>query len=126
MTDAVGGHWARLAGEARAGELYLDDEMAAQECLKACVNRINDLRGMLQLVDQAKNVTGFGDFDMAEQLRKKFFSQATSGENSVDAVILEHIEAVENMRDVMAISIARIRGQDYTNATAITEIIDAT
>lgn len=116
--------WAKFAEQARAGELYLDDETAARECLAACTVFIDEMRSVSQLVDRAKNVAGFGDFQMAEELRQLFLSQATGGDNSMDAATLESITVAEDMRDVMAISIARLCGQDYTNSEAIAAIIE--
>ncbi|WP_280313012.1 hypothetical protein [Nocardia abscessus] len=111
--------WSRLAGQARAGELYLDNENAAYLCAKACDKRIADLQDILALTRDTVNVSGFGDFEMAEDLRKKFVKQATGEDNSIDKVVLEHIETVKNMREVMAISFKRITGQDIENAAPI-------
>ncbi|WP_063006745.1 hypothetical protein [Nocardia kruczakiae] len=108
--------WQSHAAQAKAGELYLADEAVARECLKACNDRIDELNHMLRLVDATKNVAGFGDFEMAEQLRQKFLTQATGTDNSIDAVITDHIETVKNMREVMRLSISRISGQDVDNA----------
>ncbi|MEU6563152.1 hypothetical protein [Nocardia nova] len=118
--------WRKLADQARSGDLYLNDEEAARECLKACNTRLDDLDNVRELVEQTKHVSGFGDFDMAKQLQQKFLEQATGTDNSIDAVVLDNIEVVKNMRDVMAISIARLTGQDYTNAQAVSSIIDQT
>ncbi|MEV6258200.1 hypothetical protein AB0L97_33590 [Nocardia sp. NPDC051911] len=112
--------WSGLAGRARAGELYLDDESTAYHCAKACDQRIADLQGMRRFTAVAQSVSGFGDFAMAEQLVGKFLKQATADPNSIDQIILEHIETVKNMREVMAISFKRITGQDIENATQFT------
>ncbi|MGW0054853.1 hypothetical protein [Nocardia nova] len=108
--------WQSLSAQAKTGELYLADEAVARECLKACNDRLDHLHDMLQLVDATKNVAGFGDFEMAEQLRQKFLTQATGTDNSIDAVISDHMETVKNMREVMRLSISRITGQDVDNA----------
>ncbi|MFF7944180.1 hypothetical protein ACFZC5_31130 [Nocardia gamkensis] len=109
--------WGRLASQARAGELYLDDENAAYLCAKACDERITALQAMRDFTRNLENVAGFGDFKMADDLVRKFLKQASGEENSVDKVILEHIETVKDMREVMAISFKRITGQDIENAT---------
>jgi hypothetical protein len=111
--------WSRLAGQARAGELYLDDEKAAYDCAKACDQRLFDLQQIARSTFDAQNVSGFGDFAMADRLVGKFLRQATGDPNSIDQIILEHIETVKNMREVMAISFKRITGQDIENATQI-------
>ncbi|WP_330228887.1 hypothetical protein OHA40_22655 [Nocardia sp. NBC_00508] len=112
--------WSRLASQARAGELYLDDENAAYHCAKACDQRIADLEEILTDARRTQRVSGFGDFEMARDLEMKFLKQATGEDNSIDKVILEHIETVKNMREVMAISFKRITGQDIENATQMT------
>ncbi|WP_330230880.1 hypothetical protein OHA40_33925 [Nocardia sp. NBC_00508] len=111
--------WRQLAEKARAGELYLDDENAAYLCAKACDKRLDDLVKLLAFARNAQNVSGFGDFKMADDLAKKFVKQATGDPNSIDQVIAEDIETVKNMREVMAISFKRITGQDIENAAAI-------
>ncbi|MEU2035112.1 hypothetical protein [Nocardia amamiensis] len=123
MSNAA--NWQKLAAQARAGELYLDDEEAARACLSACAQRIEELEGMAVLAQQAENVSGFGDFDMARALEAKFRSQAIGADHSLKEVIEHDIEVVKDMCDVMAISIARITGQDYTNSAAITAIIES-
>lgn len=80
---------------------------------------------MAVLAQQAENVSGVGDFDMARALEAKFRSQAIGTDHSLKEVIEHDIEVVKDMRDVMAISIARITGQDYTNSAAITAIIES-
>ncbi|MFI5539534.1 hypothetical protein ACIA5H_24425 [Nocardia sp. NPDC051900] len=112
--------WSRLAGQAKAGELYLDDQNAALLCAQACDLRLAELESLRSLAGNAQNVLGFGDFKMAEDLVKKFLKQAAGDPNSIDQIILEHIETVKNMREVMAISFKRITGQDIENATQFT------
>ncbi len=116
--------WQQRATDARSGDLYLDDEQVARDCLAACNKRIEDLQDMNTYVLQAQAVSGFGDFDMGHVLEGVFKSQATGNDNSIDKVITDHIETVKSMREVMAISLARLSGQDYTNASTLNGIID--
>ncbi|WP_327109791.1 hypothetical protein OHB12_18155 [Nocardia sp. NBC_01730] len=119
MSEDNASVWSRLANQARAGELYLDDENAAYLCATACDKRIADLELVRSLAGNTQNVSGFGDFKMADDLKKKFLKQATGEDNSIDRVILEHIETVKNMREVMAISFKHITGRDIVNAAQI-------
>ncbi|MGK8509866.1 hypothetical protein ACRS5S_18075 [Nocardia asiatica] len=119
MAEGNAALWSRLADQARGGELYLDDENAAYYCAKACDQRISDLQEFVRLARATQNVSGFGDFDMADDLTKKFLKQSTGEPHSIDQVINEHVETVKNMREVMAISFKRITGQDIENATQI-------
>ncbi|WP_280451980.1 hypothetical protein [Nocardia cyriacigeorgica] len=112
--------WDRLAASARAGELYPDDEQAALSCAKACDQHLEDLKGILQSTATVQNVTGFGNFKMADDLVKQFLAQATGEDRSIDAVILEHIEVVKDMREVFALSFKRITGQEVENTATIT------
>lgn len=123
MTDGDLTTWKQRATEARAGELYLDDEQVARECLAACTKRIEDLQELGVLVQRAENVSGFGDFDMARALEEKFKTQANGDPNSAAEVIKDHIETVKNMQEVFAISLARLTGQDYTNASTLQGIV---
>ncbi|MEV6258193.1 hypothetical protein AB0L97_33555 [Nocardia sp. NPDC051911] len=120
MSEANAATWRVLAGQARAGELYLDAENAAYLCAKACDERLADLGRLLFSAQGAQNVSGFGDFTMAEGLAKKFLKQASGEPHSIDQVLQEHIETVKNMREVMAISFKRITGKDIENATQFT------
>ncbi|WP_174185868.1 hypothetical protein [Nocardia barduliensis] len=124
MSEADAATWKTLAGQAHAGELYLDDANAAYLCAKACDERIADLDRLLFSAQGAQNVSGFGDFAMAGDLTKKFLKQAMGESHSIDQVIHEHIETVKNMREVMAISFKRITGQDIENATQIANTTD--
>jgi hypothetical protein len=124
MSEANAAVWSVLAGQARAGELYLDDENAAYLCAKACDQRLADLDKLLFSAQGAQNVSGFGDFAMAGGLVKKFLKQATGEDHSIDRVIQEHIETVKNMREVMAISFKRITGQDIESAAQIANTTD--
>ncbi|MEV5647745.1 hypothetical protein AB0L57_05765 [Nocardia sp. NPDC052254] len=118
------GTWQQRVGEARSGDLYLDDEQTARECLAACNKRLEDIEDLKVYVDQVKAVSGFGDFDMGHMLEGQFKLQATGDDNSIEKIIADHVETVKNMREVMAISLARLSGQDFTNASTLTGIIE--
>ncbi|MEV6323104.1 hypothetical protein AB0M45_18185 [Nocardia sp. NPDC051787] len=69
-------------------------------------------RLLFLLVDRTKNVSGFGDFDMAKALQGKFISQG----HDLDTAIREEIEMVKDMQEVMRLSLSRLVGQDVDNA----------
>lgn len=125
MSDDYQSEWRQFAEQARAGELFFNDEEAARQVLRACNQRIEDLRNILRLAMNTRNVSGFGDFEMADILADKFLKQATGTDDSLDTIINRDIEVVQDMREIMAISIARLTDQDYTNAASITAIIDS-
>ncbi|MEV0295401.1 hypothetical protein [Nocardia sp. NPDC050710] len=115
MSDSEVAQWQKFAEQAKSGELYLDSEEAARQCLDACDKRITELDGLLRLAQQAQFVSGFGDFNMANDLVKQFKGQASGEANSIDKIILEHIEVVKDMGEIMALSVKRISGQDVIN-----------
>ncbi|AHH15076.1 hypothetical protein NONO_c02610 [Nocardia nova SH22a] len=111
--------WQNFAGQARSGDLYLNDEAAARECLAACDARLLDLENLRNTVALTKRVSGFGDFDMGRALEEVFKKQAAGEPNSIDEVIKDNIEIVKNMREVMAQSIKILTGQDVDNTGQI-------
>ncbi|CCF65564.1 conserved protein of unknown function [Nocardia cyriacigeorgica GUH-2] len=74
----------------------------------------------MALTAATQNVSGFGQFKMADVLVKKFLAQATGEDRSIEAVIREHIQVVTDMREVFALSFKRITGQDIENTATIT------
>ncbi|TCK00479.1 hypothetical protein [Nocardia alba] len=111
--------YSTLLSQARAGEVYLNDEAAAYHMFKACDQRLVDLDKILITSQRAQNVSGFGDFDIARQLEGKFRAQAGNDPNSIYEVILKDIEAVKQLREVFSISFKRIAGKDIENANAL-------
>ncbi|MBF6173743.1 hypothetical protein [Nocardia blacklockiae] len=119
MADEDVAKWQKLAEQARSGVLYLNDEAVARECLAACDQRLTDLNDLATIGNITQRVSGFGDFDMGRALESGFLKQATGEPNSIDQIIRDHIETVKNMREVMALSIKQLTGQDVDNAGEI-------
>ncbi|WP_278261859.1 hypothetical protein [Nocardia sp. AG03] len=111
--------YSSLLDQAKAGEVYLNDEAAAYHMFKACDDRLSDLREILGITRRVQNVSGFGDFQMGKELESKFLAQATGEDNSIDAVVLKDIEAVQQLREVFSISFKRVAGKDIENANAL-------
>ncbi|GGN99047.1 hypothetical protein [Nocardia rhizosphaerihabitans] len=111
--------YSQLLAQAKAGEVYLNNEAAAYHMFKACDQRLLDLREIRNAAVRAQAVSGFGDFQMGKDLEKKFLLQATGDDNSIDAVILKDIEAVKQLREVFSISFKRLTGQDIETANAL-------
>ncbi|WP_067846874.1 hypothetical protein [Nocardia lijiangensis] len=114
--------WRRYADQAKSGEIYLDDEAAARECLTACDKFIQDYTDLLRSAQNAQRVSGFGDFSMADDLTALFRSQATGEADSIDSVIIESIDVVKEMREVMLLSLNRITGQVVDHAAQISGV----
>ncbi|MBA4858935.1 hypothetical protein [Nocardia farcinica] len=64
----------------------------------------------------AQRVSGFGGFNIADELADLFHKQATGEPGSIDQVILDTIAVVKDMREVMQLSIDRLTEQDSLNA----------
>ncbi|MEV0435388.1 MULTISPECIES: hypothetical protein [Nocardia] len=111
--------YSALLAQAKAGEVYLNDEAAAFHMYKACDDRLTVLREILGITRRTQNVSGFGDFQIGKDLEKKFLVQATGDPNSIDAVVMKDIEAVQQLREVFAISFKRLTSTDIENANAM-------
>ncbi|MBF6362931.1 hypothetical protein IU447_22735 [Nocardia farcinica] len=109
MSEHSRNQWEGFAASARAGELFLDSEQVARECLVAC-------DGLRQVAANAQRVSGFGDFKIADELADLFHKQATGEPGSIDQVILDTIAVVKDMREIMQLSIDRLTEQDSLNA----------
>ncbi|MGW0357543.1 hypothetical protein ACWDXV_25375 [Nocardia nova] len=119
MSTENSSQWQTFADQARSGELYLDNEAVARECLAACDKRLQELSDLSSLVGLTQSVSGFGDFDMGHALEGGYLKQATGEPNSIDQVIKDHMETVKNMREVMAQSVKHLTGQDVAAAGQI-------
>ncbi|MGV9739898.1 hypothetical protein [Nocardia farcinica] len=116
MSEHSRNQWEGFAASARAGELFLDSEQVARECLVACDEFLLAYDGLRQVAANAQRVSGFGDFKIADELADLFHKQATGEPGSIDQVILDTIAVVKDMREIMQLSIDRLTEQDSLNA----------
>ncbi|MFI5534869.1 hypothetical protein ACIA5H_00615 [Nocardia sp. NPDC051900] len=115
--------WQYLAGEAKAGRLYLDRSVA-QACRDACNRQIdlyNQLRDDLQWVSK---VSGLGKFDCSDDLADMLGAKAIGGDGDVDSALKEHIEVLTLMRDTIQISVDRIGATDDSNAQDTSNLLN--
>ncbi|MET9025794.1 hypothetical protein ABZW96_09225 [Nocardia sp. NPDC004168] len=115
--------WQYLAGEAKAGRLYLDRSVA-QACRDACNRQIdlyNQLRDDLQWVSK---VSGLGKFDCSDDLADMLGAKAIGGEGDVNSALKEHIEVLTLMRDTIQISVDRIGATDDSNAQDTSNLLN--
>ncbi|MFI2478225.1 hypothetical protein [Nocardia xishanensis] len=122
MSEQQNSQWSKFLDQARAGDLYLDSEEAANACLAACDQLIKDYEALSENVVDAQRVSGFGDFACADDLAVLFRSQATGENDSIDAVIAETVKVVQEMREIMQLSLNRITGQVVDHAAQISGI----
>ncbi|MBF6312134.1 Uncharacterised protein [Nocardia farcinica] len=120
MSEHTISQWQQFRDQARAGELFLDDAAAAQACLDACDEFAQAYADLLVAAQRAQRVSGFGGFNIADELADLFHKQATGEPGSIDQVILDTIAVVKDMREIMQLSIDRLTEQDAVNSNQIT------
>ncbi|WP_157107928.1 hypothetical protein [Nocardia amikacinitolerans] len=115
--------WQRLATEAKAGSLYLDDSVA-KRCQSAISSQIDVYRACLAGLEQLSNVTGLGDFECGKELAKLLGLKAIdpAGDGDLSSALKDHIRVLELMADTIQSSIDRLQEQDSTNSQAYNQI----
>ncbi|MEV0252446.1 hypothetical protein AB0H76_38070 [Nocardia sp. NPDC050712] len=90
-----------LAGEATAGNLYIESG-AANRCAKLCENYVAELRSLAQSAAFIVDVSSFSDLASSAALGAKFSELANGGpgSGSYTASITEHIKILEAMQDM--------------------------
>ncbi|MGW0251383.1 hypothetical protein ACWDYH_32625 [Nocardia goodfellowii] len=91
----------RLAGEAQAGNLFID-LATAQACANLCKDYMSQLRVLAQNAENLVRVESFSDLTSSKALGQKFYDLATggAGTGSYVASITEHIKILEAMQDM--------------------------
>ncbi|KIA64551.1 hypothetical protein [Nocardia vulneris] len=113
--------WRELLEAANAGELTLDESVGvglAQDCDR----NIENLRDLLQLSRNVATVAGFGGFPSGQVLEDKFTSKGSTGVDSIQNRIREHIDEVTLMKEVFAKAMANYRAVDQSRADQLTGI----
>ncbi|MEU0500233.1 hypothetical protein [Nocardia sp. NPDC005998] len=113
--------WTRLLDQANAGELSLDPEVG-KDLDKVCDDQIDRLNTILLGVRRISNMSGFGTFNSGKILEKKFSETASGTDRSLDTVIMQHIDAVETAKEVVAKAIANFVAQDQYHASQLTQV----
>ncbi|WP_330251578.1 hypothetical protein OG874_36435 [Nocardia sp. NBC_00565] len=113
--------WSQLLERANAGELSLSPEVG-KDLDKVCDDHIDRLNTVLALTDNISRITGFGDFPSGKILEKKFSETASGTDRSLDAVVKQHIDAVETAKEVVAKAIANFVAQDQDRASQLTQV----
>lgn len=113
--------WQNLLASANAGELFLDPEVGnglAQECDR----NIDNLEGVLLMTREVESITGFGGFPSGKVLEDKFTLKGSSGADSIQTRIKEHIDEVMLMKQVFEKAIENFRSVDQSNSDKIAGI----
>ncbi|MGY5308066.1 hypothetical protein [Nocardia gipuzkoensis] len=116
--------WRGLLNSANAGELTLHPEIG-KGLDKVCDDYLDKLDGILESAAYVRRVSGFGTLPSGQALEEKFSLKATGTAQSLDAVLMQHIDAVKIAKEVVAKAIANFVELDQSRADRFTGL-DAT
>ncbi len=115
MVEASGSKWQALLDSANAGELRLAPDVGnglAQDCDR----NIDNLEAILRTARDVAVISGFGGFPSGMVLEEKFTLKGSTGEDSIQNRIKEHIDEVMLMKQVFAKAIENYHSLDQSNA----------
>ncbi|MBF6207021.1 hypothetical protein [Nocardia sputi] len=116
--------WRGLLNSANAGELTLHPEIG-KGLDKVCDDYLHKLDGILESAAYVRRVSGFGTLPSGQALEEKFSLKATGTAQSLDALLMQHIDAVKIAKEVVAKAIANFVELDQSRADQFTGL-DAT
>jgi hypothetical protein len=111
--------WRRVLELANSGEVSLHPEIG-KGLDKICDDYLDRLDAILQMADRVKIIDGFGPFPSGQALQEKFTGKAAGSEQSLDAVLMQHIDAVKIAKEVVAKAIANFVELDQSRADQLT------
>ncbi|WP_063049325.1 hypothetical protein [Nocardia arthritidis] len=111
--------WRGLLDSANAGELTLHPEVG-KGLDKACDDYLDKLDGILESSAYVQRISGFGTFPSGQALEDKFKLKATGTAASLDAVLMQHIDAVKIAKEVVAKAIANFVELDQSRTDQFT------
>jgi hypothetical protein len=111
--------WRGLLDQANAGELMLHPDVG-KGLDTVCDNYLDRLDGIMRMADRLIDVTGFGPFPSGVALQEKFRLKSSGTEQSLDAVLMQHIDAVKIAKEVVAKAIANFVELDQSRADQLT------
>lgn len=111
--------WSQLGRAAASGDLVLH-RGTAQRCADRCDDLISRLKDMRLESQGLTKIDGFGDLlHSGVVLAAKFERKASGGEYSLDRALTEHIEVVQQMRDVFLAIENRYAAAEEANTAAL-------
>ncbi|MQY18342.1 hypothetical protein [Nocardia macrotermitis] len=114
--------WKTLLARANSGELYLDPE-TGKGLDKVCDNHIENLQDALSSMNRMGHMTGFGNFNSSKILEKKYSELITGTDQSIDVILLQHIDAAKTAKEVVAKAIANYVALDEEQRAKIEKMI---
>ncbi|MBF6299382.1 hypothetical protein IU459_17800 [Nocardia amamiensis] len=121
MAEGSTSTWRQLLNSANAGELLLDENVGnglAQDCDR----HLESLRDILLVARRVELVSGFGGFPSGQVLEEKFSLKGSTGADSIQTRIKEHIDEVMLMKEVFEKAIENFRSVDQSNSDKIAGI----
>ena len=103
--------WQRLANEAAAGQLRLEDGVA-KEVSTACQELIDGLRILKLDAFGLQTVEGFGEIESGAQLAEKFSRKAVGGRDALFDRLEEHIAIVSMIQQTVTTAAAKIQVEE--------------
>ncbi|WP_280297356.1 hypothetical protein [Nocardia abscessus] len=116
--------WRKVLDLAHSGEITLHPDVG-RGLDKVCDDYLDRLDGLLQMTRRVRIVNGFGTLPSSMALEQKFSLKSTGTEQSLDAVLMQHIDAVKIAKEVVAKAIANFVELDQSRADQFTGL-DAT
>ncbi|MEU7630750.1 hypothetical protein AB0C34_12290 [Nocardia sp. NPDC049220] len=113
--------WRKVLDMANSGHVRLDPEIG-KGLDKVCDDYLDRLDAISRLADRVKIVDGFGPFPSGKALQEKFKWKATGTDQSLDAILMKHIDAVKTAKEVVAKSISNFTEQDQSHADQFTAL----
>jgi hypothetical protein len=110
--------WDYLAGEAKAGRMRLDPEVA-RIYSEACQELVAELTEAHSQISRAGHITGLGDFECARQLEAGLTDLFVGPNDSIAARITQYIEVAKKIHETVSYSVAKLHEQDHDNASHV-------
>ncbi|QIS08812.1 hypothetical protein [Nocardia arthritidis] len=107
--------WRRVLELAKSGEIKLDPAIG-KGLDKVCDDYLEKLGTVLTQIKFLADVSGFGPLPSGQALQEKFKVKASGTDASLEAVIKQHIEAVQLAKEAVTQAIANITGVDQATA----------
>ncbi len=110
--------WRKLLSQANSGQLALDPEVA-KGLDRVCDDYLHQLDTIMKGADRLRFVGGFGPFQSGKDLQDKFRSKAVGTDQSLEAVLKQHIDVVKTAKEVVAKAISNFGATDQNYADGI-------
>lgn len=119
MTDSVPGvdNLLALAGQAKAGEIVLDPEVA-QDCAKAAQEAIASLQSVRRSMGRQTGLLPLGNFDCGHELAQILSDTTQQFLDRID----EHITCLKAIHDMVGAQVAATMTTDEQTSSALARV----